>query len=573
MKEYDATPKGYLVDEKTLGYYSDQAEALLSSAVEERPVYIDILRDLLEEGAAILDVGAGLGRDVHLLSEEGFEVRGIEPNRELIARGQRHFRIPENRLKAGSLPDLKGVGDRQYDAVLCALVLHHLPDTALLDALYTLKQQLSDGGLLLITVPTKAPEGTGDVPYTIRSPEQYQFFFTRLGLDLIRELDLVPSVDPTATQSRLMLFAARKTEGGLRPIETLESILIEDRKVNSYKYALLRALANLATRRYNAVDWRTDGTVSLHIDLIAREWIEQYWPIIAAEREKNLFVLQGQKIKNKSDVTFREPLRELVDIFREGGLNAFVLALESSTLSASAQSLYRATLNKVRSGIEQPVQYAGNKRTGEKVFRREGRQIVMPAELWTELSVMGRWVADSIVLRWAEFTENLKHQTPGLTKEQILSLLLQQVETDRRVARAREAYDRVLTTAGFLECAWSGAEIRTFDVDHAIPFALWGNNDLWNLLPAAPKVNSAKRAKLPSRALVEHRRGSIMHAWEQLYEAESALFLHHAGEFIGQELTEFGARDRATLFSTFKDAIEYTAQNRVAERWDGEEMP
>lgn len=255
MKEYEATTEGYPVDEKTLSYYTDRAETLLSSAVEERPVYIDMLRDLLQEGAKILDVGAGLGRDVHLLSKEGFDVRGAEPNEELIARGRRHFRIPENRLRVGSLPDLKDVREHQYDAVLCALVLHHLPDSALLDALYALKQQLSVGGLLLITVPTRAPEDTGDIPYTVRSPEQYQFFFSRLGLDLIREFDLLPSGDPRATEARLMLFTAHKTEGGLRPIETLESILVEDRKVNSYKYALLRALANLATRRYNAVDW------------------------------------------------------------------------------------------------------------------------------------------------------------------------------------------------------------------------------------------------------------------------------------------------------------------------------
>jgi SAM-dependent methyltransferase len=76
------------------------------------------------------------------------------------------------------------------------------------------------------------------------------------------------------------------------------------------------------------------------------------------------------------------------------------------------------------------------------------------------------------------------------------------------IARAREAYDRVLTASGFLESAWSGAEIRNFLVDHAMPFALWGRNDLWNLLPAAPKVNTAERARLPGRALVEHRQGS-----------------------------------------------------------------
>lgn len=36
-----------------------------------------------------------------------------------------------------------------------------------------------------------------------------------------------------------------------------------------------------------------------------------------------------------------------------------------------------------------------------------------------------------------------------------------------------------------------------FVIDHAIPFAFWGNNDLWNLLPADAAVNGQKSDKLP----------------------------------------------------------------------------
>lgn len=34
--------------------------------------------------------------------------------------------------------------------------------------------------------------------------------------------------------------------------------------------------------------------------------------------------------------------------------------------------------------------------------------------------------------------------------------------------------------------------IAGFAIDHVIPFALWHNNDIWNLLPAAPAVNTQK---------------------------------------------------------------------------------
>ncbi|MFP4432467.1 MAG: methyltransferase domain-containing protein [Spirochaetaceae bacterium] len=564
--KYRFEPVDFTVAEETLRYYSGHKDELAENAVAERPVHIDVLSGLLHEGATVLDVGTGIGRDVHRFSEEGFDVLGGDPNPELLILGRRRFAIPDRRLRQSSLPDLPGVTGR-YDAVLCSLVLQHLPDTAFLDALYTLKQRLVEGGLLLLTVPMEIPADAENVIYRIRSPEQYQFFLARLGLDLIREIDLVPGGDPGSTSARLMLFAAGSGDG-LRPIETLESILIEDRKVNSYKYALLRALANLATRRYNAVRWRPDGIVALDIDLIAREWIKYYWPIVAAQ-EKGRFILQGQEIQGKADVTFREPLRGLVRAFGEGGLSAFTLALECDRLSEPAKALYKVTIQKVRLGIAQPVQYAGNERTGAKVFRKEGKQILMPAELWAELSVMGRWIADSIVLRWADFTINLRRQPPDVTSQEVISLLLEPSGADRKVDIARSAYERVLTERNSLTCVWSGSALRRFDVDHAIPFALWGNNDLWNLLPTAPEVNNAKRAKLPSRKLVEARRPEIVEAWEHLHSQEPALFLRHAEEFVGQKLSDFAELQRATLFTAFKDAIEYTAQNRVAERWEG----
>ncbi|HOP97384.1 MAG TPA: GNAT family N-acetyltransferase [Verrucomicrobiota bacterium] len=36
-----------------------------------------------------------------------------------------------------------------------------------------------------------------------------------------------------------------------------------------------------------------------------------------------------------------------------------------------------------------------------------------------------------------------------------------------------------------------------FEIDQAIPFALWKNNDLWNLLPALPAINNEKQAASP----------------------------------------------------------------------------
>ncbi|MFW5955720.1 MAG: HNH endonuclease domain-containing protein, partial [Rhodothermales bacterium] len=331
---------------------------------------------------------------------------------------------------------------------------------------------------------------------------------------------------------------------------------------------------------------------------IADEWIAYYWPIVEADVVSDAAaakagsaavgrgaaggrrapspeapaILQGQKIKGKNDFAFRAGLTGLASRFAgAGGHAAFSRSRDAGRLSAEAEALYRRTMSKLKAAIGQPVQYAGNERTTKGLFEMKGDYVILPGALWSELSVMGRWVIDSISLRWADFTIGLRHQMPGLTRDAVLALLLPADDADRDVAVARAAFDRRReeSSDGRIECVWSGQRVARFDVDHAIPFALWGNNDLWNLLPAARAINNAKRTKLPERFLIERRHDAIVEAWEMLYESERGLFLAHAGSFTGHSWGDFGRREEEELFSTFKDAVEYTARNRVAERWAG----
>jgi hypothetical protein len=62
-----------------------------------------------------------------------------------------------------------------------------------------------------------------------------------------------------------------------------------------------------------------------------------------------------------------------------------------------------------------------------------------------------------------------------------------------------------------LECVWTGSTLReSFDVDHVIPFDLWHNNYVWNLLPASKTANSKKSNKLPSTEILRSRKDCIV---------------------------------------------------------------
>ncbi len=61
------------------------------------------------------------------------------------------------------------------------------------------------------------------------------------------------------------------------------------------------------------------------------------------------------------------------------------------------------------------------------------------------------------------------------------------------------------------ECAWTGRTLDgRFEVDHASPYSVWGNNDRWNLLPCLARVNRAKSDALPTRQLLVRRRVALV---------------------------------------------------------------
>ena len=89
------------------------------------------------------------------------------------------------------------------------------------------------------------------------------------------------------------------------------------------------------------------------------------------------------------------------------------------------------------------------------------------------------------------------------------------------------------------ECVWTGRTLDgRFEVDHASPYSVWGNNDRWNLLPCLARVNRAKSDALPTRQLLVRRRGAIVRYWgfyESQWEMRLTRQMHESlGSIVGQ---------------------------------------
>lgn len=108
------------------------------------------LKDKLPKGSVVLDVGCGNGVISRSLGKLGYNVLGIDVSEKAIDKARQLNTHPNVNFKLLSAEQLVAEG-KQYDAVICSEVLEHLVHPESL--LKTLKQSLSDQGILIVTVP------------------------------------------------------------------------------------------------------------------------------------------------------------------------------------------------------------------------------------------------------------------------------------------------------------------------------------------------------------------------------------------------------------------------------------
>jgi SAM-dependent methyltransferase/5-methylcytosine-specific restriction endonuclease McrA len=568
------------VDLKTAQFY-DQHAADIAARYESSPSPVERCFPLaFPARSRVLDVGAGSGRDLAALIKAGYDGHGVEP-----CAGLRQAAIlahPElaGRLIDGALPDLGVPFGGDFDGIVCCAVLMHLAEGQMFDSALALRSLLKPHGRVLMSIPTARTDVGEDCrddggrlfqPYV---PEELQLLFERLGFQLIGRWDTEDVLQRAGTRWVTMLLELR-AEGHLRAVDQIEGILNRDRKVATYKFALFRALAEIAIQEPRSARWQSGGRVAVPMERIARRWLLYYWPIFASEE----FVPQSQAegAGNKHQpVAFRAPLTSLMQSFAgqgaNGGLTAWHLARTAGRLSAETLALERVALSSIANAIRSgPVAYAGGSLEGGRVFEYDPRSkaVVMSAALWRELCLLGHWIVDAVVVRWAALTERFAHRH-GIRSGDVLPLLLARPEPERATAQARAVY----LEAGLKHCVWSGRVLSRdrLAIDHVIPFALWGNNDLWNLLPTHAAINGQKSDKLPAAELLVERRQPIVESWTLLRDAMPEAFNRQAEQLLGSKPRP-GDAWRQDLFARMRQAVEETALQRGVERWSPKALP
>ena len=132
---------------------------------------------------------------------------------------------------------------------------------------------------------------------------------------------------------------------------------------------------------------------------------------------------------------------------------------------------------------------------------------------------------ESIIAKWARFTsEASTHEPVELTTA--IGSLLDTVDETRSVSAARILYHKLISDGAKINCVWSGKTLtaRSLAVDHVIPFSIWGNNELWNLLPSNSIVNGKKSNRIPHPDLINSQQEIIGNYWNVLHSEYAVSF-------------------------------------------------
>jgi SAM-dependent methyltransferase len=168
-------------------YYDQDAQAfaLRYDGVTFDSVHTDLADLLPAVGAAVLDIGAGSGRDARALAVRGLNVTAVEPAAAFrqLARNDHRIAWVDDRLPA--LSSLRAE-DQRFAFILCSAVLMLLPRHQLAPSFAAMAQLLDAGGTLAINIRNPVPGEPAELVHA-HSNEDILTAADDAGLSLVRQ--------------------------------------------------------------------------------------------------------------------------------------------------------------------------------------------------------------------------------------------------------------------------------------------------------------------------------------------------------------------------------------------------
>lgn len=359
----------------------------------------------------------------------------------------------------------------------------------------------------------------------------------------------------------------------------ISKIIERDSKTTTYKFALLRGVIDIIQENSPFIS-HSKEKVQFPTGLLIEKWLLYYYPIL----ESKIAIPQ---INGESNLSFQNQLIRIISDYRTiGGFSVFYNDLKNKGIPKHLKSDFLTLAKKLRDTITRmPMRYIGRSISNDyySIFDYENCRIrnadqvdlefiisnfgtfSIPKDYYEAFKVLGSFIngQDSILFKWAQFSVNASRQS--LSIEKVVNEVLRGPITERDIAESKRIYKDILQREGRVYCVWTGRKIITYDVDHMIPFSIWKNNDLWNLLPSEPRINNQKRDKIPSPDLIEKRKDLILKYWELLSVKQSQRFRKEIQVALLGINSFTGWRE--TGIKQLQSCCKYLISNRGYEEW------
>lgn len=236
---------------------------------------------LPQERAAVLDVGAGSGRDAAWLASKGHDVVAIEPAAAMRKEARRRHPQANIQWQSDRLPELQTITctGLSFDFILLSAVWMHVAPRNRRRAFRKLTNLLKPGGALAISLrhgPAEPDRGMHEaVPEEIEKlAREHGAFVAFRG----ESSDLLERNDVRWTQ--LVVRLPGDSTGAL-PL--IRHAILNDNKSSTYKLALLRCLCRIADGMAGIVRDHSDEFVSIPLGLVALTWLRLFKPLLQAD--------------------------------------------------------------------------------------------------------------------------------------------------------------------------------------------------------------------------------------------------------------------------------------------------
>ncbi len=315
------------------------------------------------------------------------------------------------------------------------------------------------------------------------------------------------------------------------------SFIVENEKASStYKYVLLKSVIEVS-QRYDHLIYVKDSRAHIPLGLIIERWMFDYFPFVFKRiRQQNSRTILKKQIEEAYETIF-----ELLCLNRsdpwEQAYKAMQSAFKSTNQPAAIAEAFLSLAKELAKTITtMPMKFIGkeyyeifspdatqygrvklqNNASCETLFLTKNFGYFSISEShYNIFRYLGQnlYGTSTIALKWKLKTDTLNN------KSNVAMHIIDRLSSDDLAIARDTSTIRSILEPG-MECVWTGKVLTPLktDIDHVLPFSVWFNNDLWNLLPTDKKVNNQKRDKIPSPKLISKRSDIIINYWK-LYES------------------------------------------------------